>query len=134
SSSPSMSTRVAPSADSTSSGSGSSDNQGSSSSDGSGSSTRTPTAGTLHVSRSHITIAGTESSSFTLTAHGGPVTWAISAPSQLPGGVSLSQSPGTLAAGQSVTITVTGKGLAALDEPLTISPGGQTVTVDLSLL
>jgi hypothetical protein len=86
------------------------------------------------VSRSRIAIAGAGSSSFTLTAHGGPVSWSISVPSQLLGGVNLSQTSGTLAAGHSVTITVTGKGLLSLDEPLTISPGGQTVTVDVSLL
>lgn len=74
------------------------------------------------------------SGSFTLTAHGGPVNWSVSAPGQLLADVSLSQSSGTLQAGQSVTITVTVTGIAALDEPLTISPGGQTVTVDIALL
>ncbi|HEX6450175.1 MAG TPA: sigma-70 family RNA polymerase sigma factor [Trebonia sp.] len=119
-----------------SSSSSSSQNSGSGSDSngkGSGSSSST-TAGTLSVSQNTISIVGLGSGSFTLTAHGGPVNWSISAPSQLLGGVSLSQSSGTLQAGQSVTITVTGKGLAALDEPLTISPGGQTVTVDVSLL
>ena len=116
-----------------SSGSGSSSGSGFSGS-GSGSSTTPPAAGTLSVSTTNIAVSGLGSSSFTLTAHGGPVNWSISAPSQLLGGVKLSQTSGTLQAGQSVTITVTGKGLAALDEPLTISPGGQTVTVDVSLL
>jgi RNA polymerase sigma factor (sigma-70 family) len=129
----STSTRAASGSSSASSGSGSSGNQGSGSG-GSSSSASTPAAGTLSVSRSRIAIAGTGSSSFTLTAHGGPVSWSISVPSQLLGGVNLSQTSGTLAAGQSVTITVTGEGLLSLDEPLTISPGGQTVTVDVSLL
>ena len=92
------------------------------------------TAGTLSVSKSHIALAVGRSGSFTLTANGGPVTWSISAPSQLLADVSLSQSSGTLQAGQSVTITVTVEGLAAINEPLTISPGGQTVTVAIALL
>ncbi|HEY6492991.1 MAG TPA: sigma-70 family RNA polymerase sigma factor [Trebonia sp.] len=92
------------------------------------------TAGTLSVSTSNIALAVGGSGSFTLTANGGPVTWSISAPRQLLADVSLSQSSGTLEAGQSVTITVTVAGLAAVHEPLTISPGGQTVTVDIALL
>lgn len=103
-------------------------------SDGSSSSPSGTAAGTLSVSRSNIPLAVGGSGSFTLTANGGPVTWSISAPSQLLADVSLSQSSGTLEAGQSVTITVTVVGLAAIDEPLTISPGGQTVTVDIALL
>jgi RNA polymerase sigma factor (sigma-70 family) len=104
------------------------------SSGGSSSSPSDPTAGTLSVSTSNIPLALGGSGSFTLTANGGPVTWSISAPSQLLSDVSLSQSSGTLEAGQSVTITVTVVGLVAIDEPLTISPGGQTVTVDIALL
>jgi hypothetical protein len=86
------------------------------------------------VSTSNIPLAIGGSGTFTLTAHGGPVSWSISAPSQLLSDVSLSQSSGTLQAGQSVTIRVSVVGVAALDEPLTISPGGQTVTVDIALL
>jgi RNA polymerase sigma factor (sigma-70 family) len=122
------------------SGSGSGSTSSSSPSSGSGSSgsgsgsSSSPAAGTLSVSKNNVSVVGLGSGSFTLTANGGPVTWSISAPSQLLGGVTLSQTSGTLEAGQSVTITVTGKGLLSLDEPLTISPGGQTVTVDVSLL
>jgi RNA polymerase sigma factor (sigma-70 family) len=114
----------------------SSSNSGSSSPSGgtSGSSSPSASAGTLSVSTNNIALAGTGSSSFTLTAEGGTVNWSIAVPSGLLGSVSLSATAGTLAAGQSVTITVTGKGLAAIDTPLTISPGGQTVTVDVSLL
>jgi RNA polymerase sigma factor (sigma-70 family) len=104
------------------------------SSGGSSSSPSGTTAGTLSVSTSNIPLAVGGSGSFTLTANGGPVTWSISAPSQLLADVRLSQSSGTLEAGQSVTITVTVAGLAAIDEPLTISPGGQTITVDIALL
>jgi RNA polymerase sigma factor (sigma-70 family) len=129
---PTASTSGSGSTSSSSSSSGSGSGSGSNG-NGSGSSSSTK-AGTLSVSQNNISIVGLGSGSFTLTAHGGPVNWSISAPSQLLGGVSLSQSSGTLEAGQSVTITVTGKGLATLDDPLTISPGGQTVTVDVSLL
>jgi RNA polymerase sigma factor (sigma-70 family) len=101
---------------------------------GSSSSSPGTTAGTLSVSTSNIPLAVGGSGSFTLTANGGPVTWSISAPSQLLADVSLSQSSGTLKAGQSITITVTVTGLLAISEPLTISPGGQTVTVDIALL
>jgi len=62
------------------------------------------------------------------------VSWSISVPSGLLGSVAVSQQSGTLEAGQSTTITVTGTGLASVDSQLTISPGDQTVTVDVSLL
>jgi hypothetical protein len=75
-----------------------------------------------------------QSGSITLTANGGPVNWSISAPSGLLGGVSLSQSSGSLAAGQSVTISVTGTGIISAGQRLTISPGDQTITVGVSLL
>jgi hypothetical protein len=55
-------------------------------------------------------------------------------PSGLLGSVAVSQESGTLQAGQSATITVTGTGIAGFGSQLTISPGGQTVTVDVSLL
>jgi hypothetical protein len=86
------------------------------------------------VSTTNIALALGSSSSFTLTAQGGTVNWSIAVPSGLLGSVNLSQTSGTLAAGQSVTITVEASGLATLGTPLTISPGGQTVTVDISLL
>jgi len=90
-------------------------------------------AGTLSVSTSEITLAAGRSGSFTLTADGGPVNWSISVPSGLLGSVSLSQTSGSLAAGQSVTIRVGVSGLATLDSALTISPGNETLTVLLGL-
>jgi RNA polymerase sigma factor (sigma-70 family) len=105
-----------------------------STSGGGGSSTVAPTEGTLSVSTSNIALAVGSSSSFTLTANGGPVDWSISVPSGLLGSVAVSQESGTLQAGQSATITVTGTGIAGFGSQLTISPGGQTVTVDVSLL
>lgn len=100
----------------------------------SGSGSAGTSQGTLSVSTTNIALAVGNSSSFTLTAQGGTVNWSISVPSGLLGSVSLSQTSGTLAAGQSVTITVDASGLATVGTPLTISPGGQTVTVDISLL
>lgn len=114
----------------TASGSGSG-SSGSGSGGGSGSSSA---AGTLSVSTNNIALVLGSSGSFTLTAHGGTVNWSISAPSQVLGGISLSQSSGTLAAGQSVTITVTGTGVLTAGSTLTISPGNETVTVGVSLL
>jgi hypothetical protein len=72
-------------------------------------------------------------SSITLTASGGPVTWSISESSSLLGHVSVSPSSGTLAAGQSVTVTIRVTSLIALDSQLTVNPGGITVTVVLGL-
>jgi RNA polymerase sigma factor (sigma-70 family) len=113
------------------SGTGASDG---STSGGGGSSAVAPTEGTLSVSTNNIALAVGSSSSFTLTASGGPVAWSISVPSRLLGSVAVSQQSGTLEAGQSATIIVTGTGIARFGSRLTISPGDQTVTVDVSLL
>jgi RNA polymerase sigma factor (sigma-70 family) len=107
---------------------------GGSTSDGGGSSAPALTEGTLSVSSNNIALTVGSSGSFTLTANGGPVSWSISVPSGLLGSVAVSPQSGTLAAGQSATITVTGTGIASVGSQLTISPGGQTVTVDVSLL
>jgi RNA polymerase sigma factor (sigma-70 family) len=107
---------------------------GGSSSGGADSSPSAPTEGTLSVSTNNIALTVGSSSSFTLTADGGPVNWSISVPSGLLGSVAVSQQSGTLEAGQSATITVTGTGIASVGSQLTISPGDQTVTVDVSLL
>ncbi|MBO0806395.1 MAG: hypothetical protein J2P25_25380 [Nocardiopsaceae bacterium] len=66
-----------------------------------------------------------KSNSFTLTAHGGPVTWSATPAS----GLSLSQTSGTLQAGQSTTITVTENSLVGVGQTITISPGGEAVTI-----
>ena len=67
------------------------------------------------------------SGTFTLTAEGGQVTFTITAPA----GLKVSEPSGTLAAGKSVTITVTttGNGPKLFDNELTIDPG-QSVEVD----
>jgi hypothetical protein len=123
-----------PSTGSSGSASPSSSASASPSSSPSGSASTTTTQGTLSASTSNIGLAVGGSASFTLTASGGPVNWSISVPSGLLGSISLSQTSGTLAAGQSVTLSVEASGLATVGTPLTISPGGQTVTVDISLL
>jgi RNA polymerase sigma factor (sigma-70 family) len=107
---------------------------GGSTSGGGGSSASAPTEGTLSVSTNNIALTVGSSSSFTLTANGGPVNWSISVPSGLLGSVAVSQQSGILEVGQSATITVTGTGIASVGSQLTISPGDQTVTVDVSLL
>ncbi|HUN37116.1 MAG TPA: sigma-70 family RNA polymerase sigma factor [Trebonia sp.] len=131
---PSASPSTAAPTTSTSTGSTSTATAGGSGSAGAGSSTSAPAEGTLSVSTNNIALTVGSSSSFTLTADGGPVSWSISVPSGLLGSVAVSQQSGTLEAGQSTTITVTGTGLASVDSQLTISPGDQTVTVDVSLL
>jgi RNA polymerase sigma factor (sigma-70 family) len=94
-------------------------------------------AGTLSVSTGRLDLVATNgvaSGTFTLTAKGGPVShYSITVGSTLAGSLSVSPSSGSLAAGASVTITVTSRSLVAVDGTLTVKPGGQTVTVVLSI-
>ena len=99
-----------------------------------------PPGGHLSVSPGIVqlplaSVGGLSSGSFTLTAVGGPVTYAISG-----GGLYLSVSPasGTLAAGQtqpvSVGLTLNPNGAPPPSSTiLTISPDGQTVSVEYPL-
>jgi RNA polymerase sigma factor (sigma-70 family) len=110
----------------------------SSSSPSSTTSTTAPaSAGTLSVSTGRldlVSVNGTATGRFTLTAHGGPVSgYSITVGSTLAGHINVSPSSGSLASGASVTITVTSTSLVALDGQLTVNPGGQTITVLLSL-
>lgn len=91
------------------------------------------TAGTLSVSPTTVLISPLLGGSLRLTASGGPVSWSISEPASLLGALSVSPASGTLSAGDSVTVTITATGLASLDSQLTVSPGGQVVTVVLGL-
>ena len=68
-----------------------------------------------------------------LTAAGGSVSWLISVPSGLLGKLTASPASGTLAAGQSVRVTITVSGLASLDAQLTVNPGGLLTTVLLEI-
>ena len=45
----------------------------------------------------------------------------------------VSPGSGTLAAGQSTTVSISVSGLASLDTTLTVNPGGQPVTVVLGV-
>jgi RNA polymerase sigma factor (sigma-70 family) len=87
-----------------------------------------PAPGTLSVSPSSLVLSLGGSGSFTLTASGGPVNWSVSESSGLVGNLTVSPSSGTLAAGQSTTISVSA-GLLTLDGSLTVEPGGTTVSV-----
>ena len=92
-----------------------------------------PAAGTLSVSPSTVVLTPLLGSSITLTAEGGPVSWSISEPASLLGELIVSPSSGTLAAGQSTTVSISVSGLASLDTTLTVNPGGQQVTVVLGV-
>jgi RNA polymerase sigma factor (sigma-70 family) len=93
--------------------------------------------GTLTISTGTLdltTVNGTASGKLTITAKGGPVSdFSITVGSALAGKLTVSPSSGSLAAGASATVTVTSTSLIALDGRLTVNPGGQTVTVVLSV-
>lgn len=92
--------------------------------------TVTTSTGTLDL----VSVDGTASGKLTLTAEGGPVSdYSITVGSALAGKLTVSPSSGSLAAGASVTVTVTSTSLVALDGQLTVNPGGRTVTVVLSI-
>ena len=103
----------------------------------SASSAAPPGSGTLSSSTGRLQLAsvkGTAIGKFTLTARGGPVSaYSITAGSALAGRISVSPASGSLAAGASVTVTVTSTSLIALDGKLTVNPGGLTITVVLSI-
>lgn len=85
-----------------------------------------PAPGTLAVSTEVLDLSPSQpSGTITLTAQGGPVTWSISQPGEL----AVSPAEGSLAEGQSVQVTVTAESATAFSADLTVSPGGQTVTV-----
>ena len=96
-----------------------------------------PGAGTLSVSTGRldlVSVQGTAIGKFTLTAMGGPVSpYSITAGSSLVGHISVSPAKGSLAAGASVTITVTSISLVALNGQLTVNPGGQVITVSIDI-
>jgi RNA polymerase sigma factor (sigma-70 family) len=103
----------------------------------SGSSSSSARAGILSVSPGQldlVSVNGTSTGTFTLTATGGPVSdYSITVGPTLAGRVTVSPSSGSLASGASVRITVTSTSLVALDGHLTVNPGGETITVVLSI-
>ncbi|MGH3213063.1 MAG: sigma-70 family RNA polymerase sigma factor [Trebonia sp.] len=92
-----------------------------------------PAAGTLTVSPGTVVLTPLLGSSITLTAEGGPVSWSVAKPASLLGELIVSPSSGTLAAGQSTTVSISVSGLASLDTTLTVNPGGHPVTVLLGV-
>jgi RNA polymerase sigma factor (sigma-70 family) len=99
-------------------------------------STPAPAAGTLSLSTGTlrlVSVKGVATAKFTLTARGGPVSYSITPGSSLVGSLSVTPSSGSLASGASVTVTVTSTSLVALNGQLTVNPGGQTITVILSV-
>jgi RNA polymerase sigma factor (sigma-70 family) len=96
----------------------------------------TASQGSLSVSPGTLDLAavnGTATGDITITARGGPVSYSVAAGSSLAGKLTVSPSSGSLTAGQSVTIAVTSTSLLGLDGQLTVNPGGQSVTVLLSV-
>jgi hypothetical protein len=76
-----------------------------------------------------VTVSGVSSTaSFTITASGGTVSYSIGNPS---GDLAVSPAGGSLAAGQSMTVTVTVSSTSGLasETDLTVSPGGLMVAV-----
>jgi RNA polymerase sigma factor (sigma-70 family) len=96
--------------------------------------------GTLTVSPASLglklSLSGLWTGTLILTAHGGPVSgYHVAVPVPLLQDLTLSQASGSLAAGQSVRITVTAVGGALFSTALlTVSPGGLTVPVTYQLL
>lgn len=92
--------------------------------------TANPAPGTLLISASTLSLTSSApSGTITLTAEQGPVTWSIS---QTAGGPALllSQTKGSLAAGQSVLVTVTAPNSSSgFSTQLLVNPGGQAVAV-----
>jgi RNA polymerase sigma factor (sigma-70 family) len=97
-----------------------------------GTSVRPPPQGTLTVTPATIrlnALLGSFTSSISLTASGGPVSWSITESSSLAGKLSVSPLSGTLAAGQSATVGLTAEGIASATGQLTVDPGAITVAV-----
>jgi len=91
-----------------------------------------PGAGTLSVSPATLNVAPPASGSITLTASGGAVNWSVSEPPGLEKKVVVAPMSGTLAAGQTTTLTVTVQGSGKPRVHLTFSPSGAIVTVVIS--
>jgi RNA polymerase sigma factor (sigma-70 family) len=94
--------------------------------------------GTVSVTSNLLVLAsilgGPPTGTLTLTARGGPVAhYAITVPSSLLGKVTVTPSSGSLAPGQSARVTVTVVGLLSVDTRISVSPGGQSVTVLLGV-
>jgi RNA polymerase sigma factor (sigma-70 family) len=95
-----------------------------------------PAPGTLALSTGTlrlVSVKGVATAKFTLAAQGGEVSYSVTPGGALAGRMTATPAAGTLAAGASVTITVTSTSLVALDGQLTVNPGGRTIAVVLSV-
>ena len=92
-----------------------------------------PAPGTLTVTPTSLLLTPLLGSSISLTASGGPVTWSITESSSLLGHLTVSPASGTLAAGQTATVSVTAGSVVSLFGQLTLNPGGITVTVTIGV-
>jgi hypothetical protein len=91
----------------------------------------TAAAGTLEVSPATLDITSPGTGSITLTASGGPVDWSVSVP---PGktkkdDIEVTTTSGTLAAGDTITISVTVNSATKPKVKLTFSPGDEIVKI-----
>jgi RNA polymerase sigma factor (sigma-70 family) len=92
--------------------------------------TLTVSSGTVRL----VSVNGTKSGTFTITASGGAVgDYSITVGSALAGKVTVSPATGSLASGASATITVTSSSLVALDGQLTVNPGGRAIAIVISV-
>jgi hypothetical protein len=91
-----------------------------------------PGAGTLSVSPATLNVAPPASGSITLTASGGAVNWSVSEPPGLEKQVVVAPMSGSLAAGQTATVSITVLGPGKPRVHLTFSPSGAIVTVVIS--
>jgi RNA polymerase sigma factor (sigma-70 family) len=87
-----------------------------------------PVAGTLTVSTTALTLHLGVAGSFTLTAQGGPVS-GITIQNPDPLALTVGLGAGSLAAGQTATVTVTMVNLLGSASTLVVDPGGLTITV-----
>jgi hypothetical protein len=86
-------------------------------------------AGTLAVSPATLDVTPPGTGTITLTASGGPVSWSVSEPPGLEKKVAVAPMSGTLAAGQTATLTVTASGPGQPHVHLKFTPGGTVVVV-----
>jgi RNA polymerase sigma factor (sigma-70 family) len=99
-----------------------------------------PPPGTLNESPAAVTLVppdggGAPTGSFTLTANGGPVaSYTVTVPGSLAPDLVVTPSSGSLAAGESVTITVTWNGEGSVSASLTVDPGGLQVSVSYQVI
>jgi hypothetical protein len=89
----------------------------------------TPAAGTLTVSPATLDVTPPATGAITLTASGGTVDWSVSEPPGLVQKVTVAPLSGTLAAGETTTVSVTVNDPGKMHVHLVFSPGSTTVTV-----